>query len=499
MNLKQFKDHSVPFPLHADAYTISSDAFASKQAREKSVYNITNRISPAKTFPDIAKDSRMIFFGLQDYIRRNLTKPITNRDVLQANQFMCRACSFGGGLPFNKEMWYTIVEDYNGYLPIKIKGLPEGSVFFPNEPVIEVSAIDGFGELAAHVEAVLLGMWSNLTCRATITAHFKNIITNYLVNECGHELNNADAISDWFIHDFGMRASSCVEESELFGKAHLLFFNGTDTFNAAYSAWRDSEDKNLPFGKSVLALAHRNILGFENDDTDGEMDCFTKLYSVSQQYGGIASYVSDCYNFKNAVNKLESIIDKHPNDSTTIVSRPDSGNAKENISYILNKDNPRLRFIEGNGVKPKALLDILSCLKDKNIHDSGIFGIGGYLRNSCNRDALSSKFALCSIGKEDRPVCKLSEELGKVSIPGPTIINRQHGCTVILQSECLPNDKDEMKVYYDNSNQEVVYSETCLEDFDIIRNRANSQFAKYALLAYNFPEFGTGAGYNLFC
>lgn len=491
MNIDQFKNYSVPFPLQADAYTISSDAFASEKAREKSVYNVTNRISPAKTFPDIAKDSRMVFFGLQDYIRRNLTQPIAARDVLKSKEFMDRACSFGGALPFNEDMWYTIVEDYDGYLPIKIKGLPEGSVFFPNEPVIEVSAEDGFGELAAHVESALLGMWSNLTCRATITAHFKNIITNYLVNECGHEPNNADAISDWFIHDFGMRASSCVEESELFGKAHLLFFNGTDTFNAAYSAWRDSENKNLPFGKSILALAHRNILGFENDNTDGEMDCFTKLYNLSQQYGGIASYVSDCYNFKNAVNKLESIIDKHPNDSTAIVSRPDSGNAKENISYILNKNKSRLRFIEGNGVKPKALLDILSCLKNSDLVSRGIFGIGGYLRNSCNRDALSSKFALSSIGNEDRPVCKLSEELGKISIPGPNIIHRNGDNTSVHMKGDMPEACNALKLYYDNGG----YSDTCLEDFNVIRERANRDFRVNSGFALDNPDYGIGDGH----
>lgn len=495
MNIEQFLDYEVPFCLQADAYTISSDAFASEKAKEKSVYNITNRISPAVTFPDIAKDSRMVFFGLQDYIRRNLTKPITQLDIDKSKRFMNRACSFGGPLPFNKEMWESVLHDYNGYLPIKIKGIKEGSVFFPNEPVIEVSAEDGFGELAAHIEGVLLGQWANMTCRATITAHFQNTIREYLLNDCGQEEFLVDGVIDWFIHDFGLRASSVNEESELLGKAHLLFFLGTDTFNAAYSAWRDSNFSDNPVGTSITALAHRNILGFENDNTDGELDCFNKLYEVSKTCGNIASYVSDCYNFTKAVDKLESILKENPDSKVKIVSRPDSGNAVNNIDYILSKDNSNLRFIEGNGVKPKALLNILSCLKDKDVFSRGIFGIGGYLRNACNRDTLSSKFALSAIGKENRPVCKLSEEIGKISIPGPTLLTKptlMWGYKSVFFDTEFPEHNNRLYTYYNGCN--IIsrkYSDICLEDFDVIRDRAKSEFKEYSKFAQDNPNYGT--------
>ena len=497
MDIASFKNYEVPFPMQADAYTASSDIFASNKAREKSVYNTTNRISPARTFPDIAKDSRMVFFGVQDYIRRNLTKPITHSEIVSSKLFMERANSFGGALPFNQEMWYSVLYDYEGYLPIKIESLPEGSVFFPNEPVIQVYGANGFGELAAHIEGVMLGMWSNLTCRATITAHWKNSIRNILIDEYGNDPSVVDGVIDWFIHDFGLRASSNATESETMGRAHLLFFNGTDTFNAAYSAWRDSRYSSSPVGTSILALAHRNILGYENDVNDGELECFKRLYEVSSDYGGIASYVSDCYNFKKAVDKLEWLIQQNPDNANIVVSRPDSGDATDNIEYILNKNNKKLRFIEGNGVKPKQLLHTLACLKNKDVFKRGIFGVGGYLRNSCNRDALSSKYALCSIGNEDRPVCKLSEELGKVSIPGPTILDRNDKVTSVkLKSESLPNDENKLELFYNGTNIHADrYMNGCLEDFDKIRDRANKEFFGMNDFSKANPNFGLTAGH----
>ena len=501
MNITEFLDYEVPLPITSDAYTVSSDEIVSQKAKKLSVYNVTNRISPAKTFPDIATDSRMVFFGLQDYIRRNLTKKITAEDVIKSKRFMNRACSFSGALPFNEDMWNTVVYDYGGYLPITIKGIPEGSTFFPNEPCIEVVGQDGFGELAAHIEPVMLGMWSNLTCRATITAHWKSSLRKYLLEERGCDEKAVDAVIDWFIHDFGMRASSNAIESETMGRAHLLFFNGTDTFNAAYSAWRDSKMKDSSVGTSILALAHRIVQSYEGPDvTDGEMKCFQNLYKVSKKYGGIASYVSDCYNFKTAVKKLTYILDTNPDDATKIVCRPDSGNAADNVRTILDTKHPRLRFIEGNGIKPSSMKHVLSCLDD-DAFQKGIFGVGGYLRNSCNRDALSSKYALSAVGEDCYPVCKLSEEKGKMSIPGPTYLNRKNmekfHITVMIDYLQNPIENNELKVYYDGRKAfydgfiDPLISEVCLEDFDVIRDRANTQFNKYTDFATKNPNFGT--------
>jgi len=72
----------TPLPIRADAYTISGEAFAGKKAVERSIYNLTNRISPLQAFNrKFAKDSRMVFYGLSEFIRRHLSTPVTHADI----------------------------------------------------------------------------------------------------------------------------------------------------------------------------------------------------------------------------------------------------------------------------------------------------------------------------------------------------------------------------------------------------------------------------------
>ena len=81
MRLEDFVQGRIEVPkcLDGDAYTVAGEAIASEAAREKSVYGLSFRRSPkeAPEFADFCEDDRMVLFGLTDYIRNNLTKPIT--------------------------------------------------------------------------------------------------------------------------------------------------------------------------------------------------------------------------------------------------------------------------------------------------------------------------------------------------------------------------------------------------------------------------------------
>lgn len=514
MNIAQFLDKRVPVPMRADAYTISSDSFASGKARERSIYNYTNRISPAKTWPEVAKDSRMVFFGLFDYIRHELTDRVTYDDIIKSKLFMERAGSFGTGLAFNEEMWMDVLYDYNGYLPITIEAVREGSTFFPNEPVIQVTSNKGFGELAAHVEAIMLGQVAIATARATLTRHWYQTIVDFMVGTGQYTLEEAQAVAVWFIHDFGMRASANELESRVLGKAHLLTFNGTDTFNAAYEAWKDSDPENIPpgMGTSILALAHRNVQGYEHFGNLGEFMTFRAINEAARNCGNIASYVSDCYDFGEAVKKCGDLA---LSTGSIVVCRPDSGDAKSNIMKVIQVAFERnltvefnnngtitfgaksLRFIEGNSVRPKLSIEVLEMLYEKGLKVGawGIFGVGGYLRNECTRDALSSKYALAAIGEDEYPVCKLSENRGKMTVPGRVALTPpMNGNPIISVHHETPNHDfyntlkvNRLETYYTPGNFD---HPALLEDFNIKRDRCHEEFDSYREFALAHPDFG---------
>jgi len=494
----------------ADAYTISSEDFASESCKLYSAYNFVNRYSPARAFPDLAFDSRMVLAGLHDAIDKIAT-PITNADVILAEKFMSRAHSFGGPMNFPVHLWKRVVDENNGYLPLRIRSIPEGSTFFPNEPVVQVeSTLSGMGELAAHVEARLLGAISIATAAATLCRHWlermrEQVRTDFsLLHKREPTVEEIDNNARFQIHNFGSRACVTDEESIIIGKAHLLSFYGTDNFDAAYNSWMDGASD--PIGSSILALAHRNVQGHNM-----EVDAFQAIVDATAgQSVRIASFVADCYNYKNAVRQLVTMAGMNPD--VIFVIRPDSGDCYDTLKCIFDtcmemdvfktvngyKIPKNVRFIYGDSVKPAKQFEVMARLREAGMLPTmwGIWGVGGYIRNTPNRDSLSSAYKLCAKhGPNGRfPVVKLSETKTKLSVPYINDIIRYFdknvtNVTVVPIHEELNNHNIHVvnKVIYLNGQVDTKYHS---RNFNTISNRAINQFDEYKHFAKKNPQFG---------
>lgn len=485
----------------ADAYSISSNAFASNECKDFSCYNLTARKSPAESFPELAKDSRMIFYGINQAVN-SIFRKITQEDLDSFCEFMKRAHSFGGALPFDKDMWQWIIDYNNGYLPIQISAIPEGTTFFPNEPIVHVYNTErGFGELAAHIEARLVGTVAIGTACATLCRHWLDRICNEVEKDnqiLGYPTDKKTLYQNaqFQIHNFGSRACSSEEESILTGLSHLLSFNGTDNFDAAYNCWLMGGKE--PKGTSIVALAHRNVSGH-----DMEVGAF---HSISNATEGdkvrIASFVADCYNYNNAVDSLTEIACHNPD--VIHVIRPDSGDCFDTLYKIYEtcinrklykevngyKLPTNVRFIYGDSVKPKKQFEVMQQLREKGMLPTqwGIWGVGGYIRNTPNRDSLSFAHKLCVKGQDYTPVVKLSETRGKLSIPYKTHLVRDfpEPVTVHRENDCVilsPTGRLVRVNYYDKDN--LGY-----ESFDKVQNRAIDSFDNVYNWAKQHPTFG---------
>lgn len=459
----------VPVPLRGDIYTVCGEVLASPSANKKSVYNFTNRYSPKEVFPTLCKDNRMVFFGLRSYIENELVDRVTVEDIEESELFLKQAHSMGGALPFSKDLWNKVLKETDGFLPIRIRAIPEGSTFFPGEPIIQVeNVMEGAGEIAALVEAILVGTVSIATARATITRHWLERMVEWVKRD-NPDVADAYLIAKWMVHDFGMRASSNSKESELLGLAHLLSFGGTDTTTSAYLAWKAGLDN----GKSILALAHRIVQGY-----DKEQDCFDNLALQSKRFGNVAvaSYVADCYNFKKAVKeKLTKVVS-----DVTIVPRPDSGDYIENDLLILrtavengwfNRNNQDMfvptRFfpIQGDSMNPDKTEMLFQNRRNNGFSATawGIVGVGGWLRNSCTRDTFSSAYKLSAIDDGQnglKPVVKISETERKMSVPGPVKIIRGLPVTVFQEKELVDG--------FNHSIVETVFKSGYIADYSLV-------------------------------
>lgn len=493
------RHHSVPRPLWSDAYTINGYKLESAEATENSVYYGTYRKFPLKAEPAVYKknDLRIMFAGLQSLCDMMFYEPYTHKEIDDSIAFLKGRKATATGFrdwEFPEALWRKVVDECDGYLPLKIEGIPEGGVVYPGEPCIRVSATKpGFGPLVPWFESTLLHVWA-ASERLTAARHFLKWAYN-LIRQVELPSVPDEQCMFWarlMVHDFGDRAATCPQESELVAKVHNYVWFGTDTFRAAYQNWKNGA--NPAMGSSVNALAHRLVQGFEN-----EFDCYRQMYEVAEN-GEYLSMVADCYDYWNALEKclIPLALDaKTKNNGKIVVARPDSGDSVEMVVGTLKRareaglmvpvetargtmlESTNLRFIVGNGETFDTIKSIIdACLVEGFAPwRCGIFGVGGHLRNNINRDHMSTKFALCAVGKDNRPVIKLSEEKGKGTLPNVKVcrneLARKSGITIAMPDE--PLGPDSLVTYYDGS-AEAPFGPGFLDDFNVCEERVIKGF-----------------------
>jgi nicotinamide phosphoribosyltransferase len=350
MNLMQNykrKIHKTPRLVTADAYTIGSNGFESEEAKDKSVYYITVRKFLDSINKDLytKEDTRYILKGISRIIDYLLFEPIEQWEIDETYRFMEFQKVTTKGLQrfeFPIELWQDIVDNYGGRPPIIIKALPEGSVFYPHEPIIEIeSSMKNFGVFAAWFESTLLKIWASSEM-VTQLEHWVLYYKNLMTEVCGDEMSEEekDFKARAMLHNFGDRAGICPQESEWLGEEVLFSFSGTDTFSGGYQFWKNAgEEGGHSF--SVSALAHRNVQSYTK-----EFDCFEALFNYLKK-NEIGSNVADCNDFfKATISKDDNnelikgcllelaLRSKNLNLDIVIVDRPDSGNSVEQVLFI---------------------------------------------------------------------------------------------------------------------------------------------------------------------
>ena len=238
-----------------------------------------------------------------------------------------------------------------GYLPIKIKALPEGTLCPIGIPVLTITNTHpDFAWLTNYLETLLsCCLWQPITS-ATIAYEYKKLLSKYAIETTG-----SDEFVPWQGHDFSMRGMSSPESAILSGMGHLLSFTGTDTIPAIYQL-ESSYDAQGLIGASVPATEHSVMC---MGTMASEIDTFSRLLDLYPT--GILSVVSDTWDLWKVCTKfLPSLKDKILARDGKLVIRPDSGDPVDiicgNVSWADLKDweenhlDPKWDDAEGRGV-----------------------------------------------------------------------------------------------------------------------------------------------------
>jgi nicotinamide phosphoribosyltransferase len=437
--------------------------------------HVSSYIEPRGAAKDFRwfRDPEVVHFGLQYFIKKYLLTPITKGDIDAAADYFNEH-----GDPFNRAGWEYILQQHEGYLPIQIRGLPEGTLFPLSCCQTQVRNVDGkLPWLTSYMETALLrAVWYPSTV-ATLSRQIKLLIRKFLEETA----DNLDGLP-FKLHDFGARGVSSKESAEIGGLAHLVNFKGTDTMSAIIAARRYYSENMAGF--SIPAAEHSTITAWGKEH---EIDAYANMVKQFGKPGRLFAVVSDSYDIYNAVDVLwgEKLKQQVIESGATLVIRPDSGDpvsvlhkvfkllAKNFPTRLNNKGYrmlpPYLRVIQGDGVDFDSILTILEMLKQGQWSADNIaFGMGGALLQKVNRDTFkyAMKASAAQVDGSWRDVYKDPvTDSGKKSKRGIlSVVDDGHGLLTVRKSDSLLPDK--MSTIYDTG---YLFQNYSLEE---IRERA---------------------------
>ena len=221
------------------------------------------------------------------------------------------------GLPFDGEHFSAL--PHLGYLPIRVKALPEGIETNPNVPHMTfVNTVDGFGWLTLYLETIISSLAWKPSTSATIALRYKRNLVEWVMK--------TDPANSWLIpflcHDFSARGLSPWDMLSS-GLGHATSFRGSDTIiciPAARYFYNEPQDE----------VAINSVNASEHSVST------TKIFTVGEQQmiadwltefpTGILSIVSDTFDLWKLITEYlpankEAIMAR----DGKLVIRPDSG------------------------------------------------------------------------------------------------------------------------------------------------------------------------------
>lgn len=336
------------------------------------------------------KDVTIVPFGIQLWIKKYLLSPITLDQIDEAEDIATQH-----GVPFNREGWEYIVKQYGGYLPITVRGIPEGTRVQSSTPIYSVYTDDPkVFWLSSYIETSLQrAIWYPTTIASNDLGSYQYLKWLY---ERG---SDNPSMLDFSLHSFASRGVSSRETAEIGGLAHLVFFKGTDDVVALKTA-RDYYSSEMA-GYSVVATEHSIQCSYGKD---GQADYLNKVLDVYGKPGAIVSVVMDGYDIYREVDLLctEHFVKRIKESGCKFVVRPDSGDMFEVVPKLLDKLEAgfgvtvnskgkkvlnNVGIIQGDGINYTTMPMLAQRVFDHGFApENVIYGSGGGLLQQVNRD-----------------------------------------------------------------------------------------------------------------
>jgi len=322
MNLTPYKNTPT---LLADSYCTGHKAQYPK-GLQKSYASFTPRGSMSDKY------NKTVFFGLQYLIKKYLMEDFENNFFNKPRSEVVHE--------YKELLEYHLGNKVNadhigqlhdlGYLPLKIKSLPEGSLVPMGVPTCTVANThQDFAYLATYIQTIFsCTVWP--ACNYALVSYlYRQLYRKYAEETC----DNSDHI-EFQGHLFSYRGLPSNECAMINGAAHLLSSKGTDTISSIPFVQHYYNERPEAF--SVIASEHSTCTS--QAQVTSEFDHFLRM--LNENPSGIISIISDSYDYFNVLcNFLPRLKDKILARNGKTVIRPDSGDQLNIICGDPNSEN----------------------------------------------------------------------------------------------------------------------------------------------------------------
>lgn len=416
-----------------------------------------------------ADDELLVFFGLQYFVKEYLVKQwnegFFHRPKNEVIEEYKRRMDNALGKDSIDVTHIAELHDL-GYLPLVVKGLPEGTVLPAKIPVVTVyNTKPKFFWLTNYLESLMSAiLWKPCTSAST-SLQYRERFTRF-ANETVSD--NATDFVYWQGHDFSFRGMSGIEDACMSAAGHLTSFYGTDSVAAIdfHEIYYGANSGKEMVGGSVPATEHSVMCMGTKENEIGTFDrLITELYP-----SGIVSIVSDTWDFWKVITEFLPLLkDKIMARNGRVVIRPDSGDPVKII--IGDKDaapgspeykgaiecmweifggtitekgykllDQHIGLIYGDSITLQRQQDILEGLKAKGFASFNVvLGIGSYTYEYVTRDTygFAMKATYGEVNGEGRNIFKdpKTDDGTKRSAKGLLAVHEKDG-VLYLKDEC---------------------------------------------------------------
>ena len=388
-----------------------------------------------------------------------------------------------------------------GYLPLVVKGLPEGTIVSSKIPVVTVyNTQPKFFWLTNYLESLMSTILWKPATSATTAFQYRKVFNEFAKNTVSD--TDIDFVY-WQGHDFSFRGMSGIEDACMSAAGHLLSFYGTDTVPAIdfHELYYNANSDNELVGGSVPATEHSVMcMGTK----DNEIATFERL--IEKIYpSGIVSIVSDTWDFWKVITEfLPQLKTKILARNGKVVIRPDSGDPVKII--VGDKDatpgspeykgaiecmwevfggtttdkgykllDSHIGLIYGDSITLQRQKEILNGLKEKGFASFNVvLGIGSYTYEYVTRDTygFAMKATYGEVNGEPRNIFKdpKTDDGTKKSAKGLMQVTEVAG-TLVMKDQCTWDEEKQGLLQTVFENGKIVNEQSLSE----IRGRINAQ------------------------